>query len=169
MRLAGLTAALLFVLTVIAANWAVDRYGVVPVGFGYYAPAAVYVVGLAFTLRDIVHRTIGKHAVALAIFAGAALSWLVSPRLAVASAVAFLASELADLVTYELAGGARNWLRAIAASNVVGLVVDSLVFLTIAFGSLHFLPGQILGKAWMTAAAVLALAAARGAWRLRTA
>jgi hypothetical protein len=35
------------------------------------------------------------------------------------------------------------------ASSVVGLVVDSLVFLWLAFGSLEFLGGQIVGKAWM--------------------
>lgn len=34
------------------------------------------------------------------------------------------------------------------ASSVVGLVVNSLVFLTIAFGSLDFLAGQVVGKAW---------------------
>jgi hypothetical protein len=29
------------------------------------------------------------------------------------------------------------------------LVVDSIVFLWLAFGSLAFLPGQVMGKAWM--------------------
>jgi hypothetical protein len=38
---------------------------------------------------------------------------------------------------------------AIVASSVVGLVVDSAVFLHLAFGDLSFLPGQILGKFWM--------------------
>jgi uncharacterized PurR-regulated membrane protein YhhQ (DUF165 family) len=42
----------------------------------------------------------------------------------------------------------RGLMRAVMASSVVGLVVDSIVFLTIAFGSLAFLPGQIVGKAW---------------------
>jgi hypothetical protein len=32
---------------------------------------------------------------------------------------------------------------------MVGLVVDSIVFLWLAFGSLDFLLGQIVGKAWM--------------------
>ncbi len=34
-------------------------------------------------------------------------------------------------------------------SSIVGLVVDSLLFLWLAFGSFEFLTGQILGKAWM--------------------
>jgi uncharacterized PurR-regulated membrane protein YhhQ (DUF165 family) len=38
---------------------------------------------------------------------------------------------------------------AVVASSVVGLVVDSVVFLWLAFGSLEFLLGQIVGKTWM--------------------
>ena len=34
-------------------------------------------------------------------------------------------------------------------SSTAGLVVDSIVFLWLAFGSLEFLPGQIVSKAWM--------------------
>src|SRR5262249_38045654 len=43
----------------------------------------------------------------------------------------------------------RGLLIAVVASGVVGLVVDSVVFLWLAFGSLEFLLGQIVGKAWM--------------------
>jgi uncharacterized PurR-regulated membrane protein YhhQ (DUF165 family) len=51
----------------------------------------------------------------------------------------------------------RHLMAAVVASNVVGLVVDSIVFLTIAFGSLSLLEGQIIGKAWMTLVAVPAV------------
>ncbi len=43
----------------------------------------------------------------------------------------------------------RRFVTAVFASSVIGLVVDSLVFLHLAFGSLDFLAGQIIGKAWM--------------------
>ena len=33
--------------------------------------------------------------------------------------------------------------------GVVGLIVDSIVFLWLAFGSLEFLAGQVVGKGWM--------------------
>ena len=36
-----------------------------------------------------------------------------------------------------------------APSGVAGLIVDSIVFLWLAFGSLDFLSGQVVGKAWM--------------------
>ena len=48
----------------------------------------------------------------------------------------------------------RNWLGAVAASNVVGLAADSVIFLWLAFDSLQYLPGQVVGKAWMTLLAI---------------
>ncbi|MCX4417283.1 hypothetical protein OOK43_33160 [[Kitasatospora] papulosa] len=51
----------------------------------------------------------------------------------------------------------RGLLLAMLASNAVGLLVDSLLFLQLAFDSLDYLPGQILGKTWMTLAAVTTL------------
>src|SRR3569833_3202277 len=38
---------------------------------------------------------------------------------------------------------------AVVASSIGGLAVDSLVFLWLAFGSLQFLEGQVIGKLWM--------------------
>jgi uncharacterized PurR-regulated membrane protein YhhQ (DUF165 family) len=37
----------------------------------------------------------------------------------------------------------------VIVSSIVGLVIDSIVFLWLAFGSLDFLAGQVVGKAWM--------------------
>lgn len=156
----GLVAFAAFIGTVFAANWAIEHYGTVPVGFGLVAPAAVYFVGVAFTLREAVHETLGRGAVLVAIAIGAACSALVSPAFALASGVAFAVSELADLVVYERIRRRSRWL-GVAASNTVGLVVDSIVFLWLAFGNFDFLAGQIVGKGWMTvlALAVLALGA----------
>lgn len=162
----GLVAVLLYIATIFAANWAIQRFGPVSVGFGYMAPAGVYFAGLAFTLRDITHDTLGRVWVLAAILVGAALSALVSTEFALASGVAFLVSELADFAIYSPLRE-RNWLGAVAASNVVGLVADSVLFLWIAFGSLNFLTGQIIGKVWMTLAALVLLAAWRWWWRGR--
>lgn len=153
--LGWLTAAL-YVGTVFAANWAIRRFGAVPVGFGLAAPAGVYFAGLAFTLRDLTHEALGRRAVLAAIAAGAACSALVSPRFALASGTAFLLSELADYAVYAPLRR-RHWLGAVALSNAVGLVLDSVLFLGLAFGSLAFLPGQVVGKAWMTALAIALL------------
>ena len=50
---------------------------------------------------------------------------------------------------------------AVAASNLVGLVIDSVLFLQIAFGILDFIEGQIIGEIWTTIFAVLVLLALR--------
>lgn len=146
----------LYVGTIFAANWAVTAFGVVPVGLGFEAPAAVYFVGLALTFRDLAQDAVGSRAVLLAILAGAGLSAIVSPALAVASGAAFLVSELADFAVYTPLRR-RGWAGAVLISNAVGLVLDSVIFLTLAFGSLTFLPGQIVGKAVATILAVVVL------------
>jgi uncharacterized PurR-regulated membrane protein YhhQ (DUF165 family) len=149
-----------YVATVAAANWAAQHYQSAPVGFGLTAPAGVYFAGLAFTLRDLGQELAGRVAVAAAIVAGALLSLAVSsPALALASALAFTVSETADWAVYEPLRR-RRWLLAVAASNAVGLAVDSVLFLWLTFG-FEDLPGQIVGKTWMTLAAVLLLVAVR--------
>jgi queuosine precursor transporter len=153
-----------YVATVPLANWLVDRFGVVPVGFGLRAPAAVYLVGVAFTLRDLLQEWAGRAFVVLGILCGALLSFLVaSPALALASGTAFLLSEMGDFAVYTPLRERGRFLEAVALSNTVGLVLDSVVFLQLAFGSLEFLPGQLVGKAIMTVVALPLLAFARRA------
>lgn len=157
----GLAALAAYVATIPAANLAVAHFGVVPVGFGLAAPAGVYAVGIALVLRDLAREAAGRAAVVAAIVVGALLSWwLASPALAVASAVAFGVAESMDFAVYEPLRK-RGLLTAMVASNVVGLAADSLIFLWLAFGSLQFLPGQLVGKAWMTLAAVAVIAVLR--------
>ena len=149
----GLLSLAAYIGTIFAANWAIERFGIVPVGFGLMAPAGVYFVGLAFTFRDTTQRTLGRGYTVIAILIGAGLSAFVSPEFAVASGVAFLFSEGADFAVYTPLAE-RRWLTAVVASNVVGAVVDSVIFLWLAFASLEFLAGQVVGKLWMTAVAV---------------
>jgi uncharacterized PurR-regulated membrane protein YhhQ (DUF165 family) len=149
----------LFALTIPAANWLIGHVGtacmaphgpcVVPVAPGITAPSGVMMVGVALVLRDLVQRRLGAAMSALAILVGAGISVLVAPAaLILASAVAFLLSEFADLAVYTPLAR-RRLVAAVIASSCAGLVVDSVVFLWLAFGSLDFLLGQIIGKAWM--------------------
>jgi len=155
---------LAFILTVVAANAAITYLGLVPVAPGLMAPAGVYFAGLAFSLRDWIQERHGRTWVIAAILLGAAISALMSPRFAFASGAAFLFSEFSDFAVYTPIRS-RSWLGAVAASNIVGLVVDSALFLWLAFGSLAFLPGQIVGKLWVTTLTVVVLLA----WRTRRA
>ncbi len=152
-----------FGLCIPAANWLIGNVGTVcppnspcliPVAPGVMAPSGVVVIGLAFVLRDLVQRRIGVRWAAVAVVVGALLSALVAPpALVVASGAAFLFSETADLAVYTPLQR-RRLILAVFASSIVGLIVDSILFLYLAFGSIEFLLGQVLGKSWMV---VLAL------------
>lgn len=150
-----------YIATILAANWAIEAFGMVSVGFGLIAPAGVYFAGLAFTLRDGVQEYLGKKWVLVAILVGAGLSAIVSPGLAVASGAAFFLSELLDFAVYTPLRK-RGLFPAVLASNLVGAFVDSAVFLFLAFGSLEFLVGQVTGKLWVTLFSLVVLVAIRG-------
>jgi uncharacterized PurR-regulated membrane protein YhhQ (DUF165 family) len=157
-RVEGSVFFLLFCLSIPAANWMIGNVGttcvregpcVIPVAPGVMAPSAVLMVGVALVLRDLVQRRFGLSAGAVAILVGAALSAMFAPAALVgASATAFLLSEFADFAVYTPLAR-RRLVLAVLASGMVGLVVDSVVFLWLAFGSLDFLLGQVIGKAWM--------------------
>src|SRR5689334_1708577 len=89
----GLVWLALYVATIPAANWALDRWGIVPIGFGLTAPAGVYFAGLSFTFRDFTQDALGRFWVIIGIVVGAAVSLVISPTFAVASGTAFLVSE----------------------------------------------------------------------------
>jgi len=126
----------------------------VPVAPGIMAPSGVLMIGAALVLRDLVQRRLGVEFGLAAIIAGAVLSaGLAPPSLVVASAAAFLLSEFADFAVYTPLAR-RRLVVAVVASSIVGLVIDSVIFLWLAFGSLEFLIGQIIGKLWMVVLAV---------------
>src|ERR1041385_5720986 len=120
----------------------------VPVAPGLMAPSGVLTVGVALVLRDVVQRCLGWRSGLVAFAIGTALSAMVAPpALVFASGIAFALSELADFAIYTPLQQ-RRLVLAVVVSSMTGLVVDSIVFLSLAFGSLEFLSGQIIGKAW---------------------
>lgn len=152
-----------FIATIPAANWLIGHVGttcipngpcLIPVGFGLSAPSGVLMIGIALVLRDLVQKRCGVAWTLGAIGSGAVLSALFAPpALVLASAAAFLLSELADMAVYTPLYR-RKLITAVALSSIVGAVVDSAVFLWLAFGSLDYIAGQVVGKAWMVAASL---------------
>jgi uncharacterized PurR-regulated membrane protein YhhQ (DUF165 family) len=155
-----------YIATIPLANWMIGNVGtfcipdgpcMIPLGFGLTAPSGVLMIGLALVLRDFVHDTLGAKWALGAILVGALLSYLLAdPFIAVASLVAFAVSELSDFAVYAPIRK-RNRSIAILASGVVGSIVDSALFLYLAFGSLAYVEGQIVGKLAMTVLVVLFL------------
>lgn len=130
LRLASLIA--LFVGAVVGANYYTSTYGLVEFAPGVMATAGTALAGLTFALRDELQDAAGRRVVLALIVVGAALSYAVSDaRLALASGLAFLLSELADFAVYTPLVK-RGYMRAALASNIVGAIVDTWLFLTLA-------------------------------------
>lgn len=159
-----------FAATVPVANWLIGHVGtecipngpcIIPVGFGLSAPSGVLMIGAALVLRDAVQEAAGIKVAILAIMAGVILSaFLAPPALVIASVAAFAMAEFADLAVYTPLRE-KSFGLAVLASGIVGSIIDSAVFLWLAFGSLAFIEGQVLGKLWMSLAAFVAVAAYR--------
>lgn len=163
-RIEGFAFFAAFAACIPAANYLIQHVGtlclpdggpcLIPVAPGLTAPSGVLMVGLALVLRDLVQRRLGLWWSIAAIVIGAILSATFSaPSLVLASAAAFLFSEIADLVVFTPLQK-RGLVLAAVVSSIVGLVIDSIIFLQLAFGSLDFVAGQIVGKVWMVLIAI---------------
>lgn len=166
--MATLLLAFAFLAMVPLANWMIGNVGTVcpgpcliPVGNGLMAPSGVVAIGVALVLRDVVRERTSLLWVALLQFAGALLSALIAPpALALASFAAFAFGEFVDAAAYEPLRR-RGAAMAVLVSGAAGAVIDSLLFLAIAFGSMDYLAGQVVGKLWASAMAAAALALRR--------
>lgn len=151
----------------IAANWLASRY-VWPVGFGLVAPGGVFAIGAVLVLRDWLNQLHSRASLALVPLASAisygvaeVADWSSLQKIALASVVAFLVSESVEWFVFAPLRR-RSLTLGVALSGSVGVALDSYVFLTLAFGSLAFFDGQMVGKAEALAVGV-ALTAARRA------
>lgn len=100
-------------------------------------------IGLDLALRDWLHVRLRLWQMAALIASSGALTYLLNPasgKIAVASACAFTLAALVDWLVFVKMKG--SWFSRANKSNVAGAAVDSLVFPTIAFGSL--MPGIVL-------------------------
>jgi queuosine precursor transporter len=161
-----------YVLSILLANWLVANLPPIVVWPlpELRAPAGVLAAGFVFSFRNLTQETLGRRFSVLAIVLGAALSWFISGdtelggplRLPLASGLAFLLSETLDFALYTPIRR-TGWVRAMLASDLAGQVLDSVIFLTSAFGTggFAFLAGQIVGKAWCTWVTVAIMVAVR--------
>jgi uncharacterized PurR-regulated membrane protein YhhQ (DUF165 family) len=141
----------IYAAAVISANLLVAKFGpsVTPIN-------AFFLIGLDLALRNYLQFKMSKSKMALMIAGTGFLSYLVNPAagvIAVASGVAFTAAALADWATFNTVTG--RWMVRNFAGNSVGAIVDSVIFPTIAFGSM--MPAIVLmqfaakvagGSAW---------------------
>lgn len=143
--------------SIVAAAAAVEYIGPVPVWPGVLAPAGVYVVGITMVLRDITQDKLGALTTFWLMLLGACLSAMVSPAIAFAAAIGFFLSQTLDMIVYTPIRK-HTLIGAVLASNAVGIVADTVIFLQLAFGNLDYFVGQIIGKTTATLFAVAVLA-----------
>lgn len=143
-----------------AANYTLLHFGtichlhepcLIPVWFYpiIYAPSGVLFAGLAFVLRDILQRLSNLWLSVIAVLIGSLINYLyLDPMLAIAGASAYFLSEITDTCVYTYLQK-YNLIIAVFISAASGLVIDSIVFLYMAFHSFKFVEGQIIGKLLM--------------------
>ena len=98
-------------------------------------------IGLDLSLRDKLHDRwqgdkLWQRMFAMILISGA-ISFALNPaagRIAIASAIAFMLSAFVDFLVYQKLKNKDYFIRS-NGSNVFGALADSLVFPTIAFGS----------------------------------
>lgn len=106
---------------------------------------AFFLIGLDLVLRDWLQVKLQIWQMAALIALTGFLTYALNPtadRIAIASAIAFTAAAVFDWLAFSLLKGA--WIRRSIGSNIAGSAVDSLIFPTIAFGSL--MPGIVLAQ-----------------------
>ena len=117
--------------------------------FGQWLTWGAFTYPLAFLVTDVMNRVYGRDAARRVVFAGFVVGLvcsfigtqisgefgpLVTLRIALGSAVAFLTAQLLDIAVFNrLREGA--WWRAPMVSSLIGSTVDTALFFTIAFSA----------------------------------
>jgi queuosine precursor transporter len=163
---------LLYLVCILLANWAAAQGRWILLGGLLVVPYGVPFIAPTFTLRDAVHRRVGVRGATILVQLGLlasgaqALSDLLGggslaqpgsvARVALAGIVAFAVSENADTLIYQLLRR-ESWASRALKSNLVSTLLDSAVFISLAFGpALPLILGQWVSK-WLIAALVVAL------------
>ena len=92
---------------------------------------------VAFLVTDLTNRRFGPQAARTVVLAGFALAvvlsvFLATPRIAIASGTAFLTAQLLDVAIFNRLREQRWW-QAPLISSVIGSLVDTALFFSIAF------------------------------------
>lgn len=93
---------------------------------------------VAFLVTDLTNRRFGRVAAARVVLAGFAIAVVLSallatPRIAVASASAFLVGQMLDVAAFDRLRRAAGWWTAPFVSSLLGSALDTAIFFGLAF------------------------------------
>lgn len=102
----------------------------------------------AFLVTDLTNRRFGAAAARRVVLAGFLVAVVLSvvlstPRIALASASAFLVGQLLDVTVFDRLRRVRAWWQAPLLSSLVGSAVDTAIFFTLAFAPALTLLGPV--------------------------
>lgn len=91
----------------------------------------------AFLVNDLTNRRFGPQAARKVVYSGFAIAvilsiWLATPRIAIASGSAFLTAQLLDVLVFNRLRD-RTWWHAPFVSSIIGSIVDTVLFFSLAF------------------------------------
>lgn len=92
----------------------------------------------AFLVTDLTNRHDGPVRARIVVVVGFIVAlglsfWLATPRIAIASATAFLVGQLLDISVFSRLRMSRNWVLPPLAGSLFGSLLDTLIFFSIAF------------------------------------
>lgn len=123
-------------LVVVASNILV-QYPFELFGLGDYLTWGAFTYPVAFLVTDLTNRRHGPRVARQLVVVGFALAvvlsiWLATPRIAMASGTAFLVGQLLDITLFNRLRR-QAWWRAPFVSTVIGSVLDTALFFSLAF------------------------------------
>lgn len=131
---------ILYLGSIILANFMVIEFGIIQIGPLVF-PAGAVAIGLTFSARDFVQKRFGKIWCWAWMITAGVMTYFLDSKIAIASVSAFAISETLDWFVFTFSD--RSFKQRIILSNAVGTPIDSLVFVTLAFG---FLWPVIIGQ-----------------------
>ncbi len=122
---------ILYLLSILLANYFVIAFGIVKFA-GLTFPAGVVFVGLTFSFRDFVQRKWGDWACWMWMIIATIITFFLNQQIAIASVTAFIVSETVDWACFKFLKFIFK--KRIYISNLFSCPLDSIIFVTIAFG-----------------------------------
>lgn len=119
-------------------------------GLGDILTWGAFTYPVAFLVNDLTNRRFGPRAARRVVMVGFLLAmvlsvWLASPRIALASGSAFLMAQLLDVSIFDRLRGSAWW-RAPLISTVIGSLLDTAIFFSLAFAAVFSFLDTGLGR-----------------------
>lgn len=136
-RFASIAPFVLAMTAVVAASNYLVQFPFAHFGLADILTWGAFTYPVAFLVNDLTNRRFGPVAARKVVLAGFVLAvalsvWLATPRIAIASGSAFLAAQFLDVAVFDRLRK-NAWWQAPFVSTVLGSVLDTVLFFSIAF------------------------------------